>query len=99
MNRGSLQAGGALPYGRATAPFARMAIVALMLLGIAQAASSQIPRTDTQPKPFITKPTSRNKTSKRDAGKPGANKQPGNTSSPNLAKEPTLYVVGYAHLD
>jgi alpha-mannosidase len=76
-----------------------MAIVALMSIGFVHSASSQIPRTDTQPKPFITKPTSTNKTSKRDAVKPRVNKQPGKTLIPNLAKEPTLYVVGYAHLD
>src|SRR6266850_384856 len=30
---------------------------------------------------------------------PGAKKQSANTRTPNLATEPTLYVVGYAHLD
>ena len=87
----------ALPYGRATASTAVMAIVSLML--IAQSAMSQIPRTDTTPKPFITQPASRNNTSGQKARKPGAKKQPGQAASPNLAREPTLYVVGYAHLD
>ena len=69
-------------------------MMALMLLAFAQSVSSQITRTDDKPKPFIT-----NQTSKRDASKPGLKKQPANSPSPNLAKEPTLYVVGYAHLD
>src|ERR1700686_5257069 len=89
----------ALPHGRATAPFAKTTIAALLLIGLAHSASSQIPRTDKKPKPFITKTNSRNRTSKPEAGKPGAKKQPGNAATPNLAKEPTLYVVGYAHLD
>ncbi|HMG72256.1 MAG TPA: glycoside hydrolase family 38 C-terminal domain-containing protein [Pyrinomonadaceae bacterium] len=88
----------ALPDGRATAPFAKMAIAALILIGFAQFAGSQIPRTYTQPKPFVTSPTSTNKPSKRDASKSGAKKS-GAIPGPNLAKEPTLYVVGYAHLD
>src|SRR5882762_5033713 len=56
----------ALPYGRATDPFARIVMMALMLLAFAQSVSSQITRTDDKPKPFIT-----NTTSKRDASKPG----------------------------
>src|SRR6267142_1687674 len=99
MNLRSYLVLSALPNRRATAPFARVVIVALVLLGFAHAAGSQIPRTDTQPKPFVTKPPSTSKTSKRDASKADLKKQPANTPSPNLAKEPTLYVVGYAHLD
>jgi alpha-mannosidase len=89
----------ALPYGRATAPFAIAAVLslALMLIGSAHPVSSQVPRTDTNSKPFVTKPASRSKAS--GPKQAGAKKQPGNTASPNLAKEPTLYVVGYAHLD
>ena len=86
-------------YSLATASGSVMLMTALLVLGFAQSVSSQIPRTDEKPKPFITKPTSPNKTSKPEAGKPGAKKQPGKAASPNLAKEPTLYVVGYAHLD
>ncbi len=80
----------ALPDGRATAPSAMMAILALTLVGFVQSVRSQIPRTDEKPKPFITRTS---------AGKPGAKKLSANTRAPNLAKEPTLYVVGYAHLD
>jgi alpha-mannosidase len=76
-----------------------MAMLSLMLIGFAHSAMSQTPRTDTKPKPFITQPTSRNNSSKPEADKPGAKKQPAKAASPNLAKEPTLYVVGYAHLD
>lgn len=85
----------ALSYGRATAPFAKMAVTTLILICVAHAAGSQVPRTDNTPKPFISRPS----TSNNKAAKPGANKQPRNTSTPNLAKDPTLYVVGYAHLD
>ena len=86
---------------RATAPTNAVFILTmvLVLLGFAQSASSQIPRTDTKPKPFITKPTSGSKASGSETNKPGAKKRPGNAAGPNLAKEPTLYVVGYAHLD
>src|SRR5258708_26273227 len=80
----------ALPDGRANAPSAMMAILMLTLVGFVQSANSQIPRTDTKPKRFITRSPARKKTE---------GKQPVNSSSPNLAKEPTLYVVGYAHLD
>jgi len=65
--------------------------LAFLLIGFARSASSQVPR--------VTKSTSPNKTSKPETSRPGAKKQPGKTISPNLAKEPTLYVVGYAHLD
>ncbi len=67
--------------------------MALMLIGFAHAVRSQVPRTDT--KPNIPKLTSRRPAS----SKPQTKKLPGNTATPNLAKEPTLYVVGYAHLD
>jgi alpha-mannosidase len=54
-----------------------------MLLGFAQSVSSQVPRTNEKPS----------------AGKAAAKKRAAKTPGPNLAKEPTLYVVGYAHLD
>jgi alpha-mannosidase len=54
-------------------------------------ASSQTPR----PKRTSTKPNAiPNSTQKRKAHGPAIN-----SPRPNLAKEPTLYVVGYAHLD
>ena len=90
MNLRSFQVIRALPDGRATAPFARMAIIVLMLIGFAHSTRSQTPRTETKPKPFITRSTSRKQTE---------TKQPTTAKVPNLAKEPTLYVVGYAHLD
>jgi alpha-mannosidase len=80
----------ALPYGWDTAPFANAILAMSVLLGFAQSISSQVPRTDTKPKPFITRATSRQQAEKKQSAK---------TSTPNLAKEPTLYVVGYAHLD
>ncbi len=86
-------------YSLAAAGSSLILTLALILIGFANSASSQIPRTDTKPKPFITKTPSRNQTSELEASKSGAKKQPGNATSPNLAKEPTLYVVGYAHLD
>ncbi len=92
---------GALPYGRATAPYRIMAIltIPLMLVGVAHFTPSQVTRTDEKPKPFITKPTSSNNRSKSRTGKAGEKKKTTNAPAPNLAKEPTLYVVGYAHLD
>jgi alpha-mannosidase len=90
MNLRSFQVIRALPDGRATAPFAKMAIIALMLIGFAHSTRSQTPRTETKPRPFITRSTSRKQTE---------TKQPTTANVPNLAKEPTLYVVGYAHLD
>jgi alpha-mannosidase len=81
----------ALANGRATALFSIVcALLPILLFLTAQSVNSQIPRTDQKPKPFITKSTSR---------KAAEKKQPSNTPSPNLANEPTLYVVGYAHLD
>jgi alpha-mannosidase len=67
---------------------------ALTLFVAAPPASSQTSRTNV--KPATTGSASR-KTSP-EAGSRGsrANKK---TAGPNLAKEPTLYVVGYAHLD
>jgi alpha-mannosidase len=82
----------AFPYGRATAP---VTITALMLIGAAQLTISQVvPQTETQPKRFLTKSTTRTQT-------PASRKRAAKTQpdAPNLAKEPTLYVVGYAHLD
>lgn len=91
MKHSSFQAVGAIPDGRATAPFNIVrALLPILLFLTAQSVTSQIPRTDPKPKPFITKSTPR---------KPAEKKQPSNTLSPNLAKDPTLYVVGYAHLD
>src|SRR5439155_5181054 len=71
--------------------------VALALIALAHSASSQTPRTDNKARALVTKSTSANQTDKRN--KSDAKKQPSNTPAPNLAKEPTLYVVGYAHLD
>src|ERR1700694_4931212 len=84
----------ALPDGRATAPAAVVAVLmlALILTGFTQRAVSPIPRTAPQPNRSITKPPHQRSASR----KPGAKTQP---VAPNLAKEPTLYVVGYAHLD
>ena len=90
MKLGSLPLVGALPDGRATAPFATMVILALLLIGFGESSSAQILRTDTKPKPFITRSPARQQAEKKQAAK---------TPAPNLAKEPTLYVVGYAHLD
>ena len=89
----------ALRDGRTTVPFARMAIIALMLIGFAHSTGSQTPRAETKPKPLITKPPKRSETSKPQDNKPATKKQPGNSPVSNLAQEPTLYVVGYAHLD
>ncbi len=80
---------GALPNGRASALIKIVYALVLMFFFAAPSAISQIPRTDDEPKPFITKSTSR---------KPVEKKLP-SIATPNLAKEPTLYVVGYAHLD
>jgi alpha-mannosidase len=81
-----------LPYGRATAPAAITALIALIVIGAAQSAISQTPRTDTQPKRFIANRPNQTPASRKRAAKT----QP---DAPNLAREPTLYVVGYAHLD
>src|SRR6266568_8701188 len=44
-----------------------------------------------------------NRTAKRETSKPMAKREAhgpnAETPRPNLAKEPTLYIVGYAHLD
>src|SRR5262249_15524494 len=57
--------------------------------------------------PFVIAQTSRSNL-KSNTSRSGATKKPpeskssnpsSTASSPNLAKEPTLYVVGYAHLD
>src|SRR5258708_3170912 len=95
MNLRSFHLVNDLPNGRATAPsrFTTTLMVALILICFAPAVRSQTPRTN--PKPNTPKLTSR----KPASSKLQTKKAPGSTVTPNLAKEPTLYVVGYAHLD
>jgi alpha-mannosidase len=67
---------------------------AVTLFVAAQSAGSQTSRTNIRP--VTAGSASRNNSSETKARGDKANKK---IASPNLAKEPTLYVVGYAHLD
>src|SRR5437667_12265039 len=67
---------------------------ALVLIANAQPARSQTSRTNIRS--VTAGPPSRNNPSEAKARGDKTNKK---IPAPNLAKEPTLYVVGYAHLD
>jgi len=98
MNLRSLQVVGALPDGRATAPFGIVWALLLMLLCFgAPSVSSQTSRSNA--KSVATKPASRRNSSASEIRGKSESSRIANISTPNLAKEPTLYVVGYAHLD
>ena len=72
-------------------------VAALVLVASGQLASSQTSRT--KPRPQSTKPATRDNADQTATRSNSANKRNANVASPNLAKEPTLYIVGYAHLD
>ncbi len=81
----------ALPDGRATAPIRIVCVAVLIVLFVASPAISQSHPISV--KSVTTKLAARRSVSKSER------KRTGNAPAPNLAKEPTLYVVGYAHLD
>jgi alpha-mannosidase len=69
-------------------------LATVLVLVAAHSAAAQTSRTNVKPK--TTGAASRKNSS--DAGSRG-NRPNKKTTAPDLAKEPTLYVVGYAHLD
>src|SRR5258706_2490644 len=81
----------ALPDGRATAQIRIVCVAVLIVLFVASPAISQS-------NPISVKSVTTKSAARRRVSKP-ADKNPANAAAPNLAKEPTLYVVGYAHLD
>src|SRR6267378_6066412 len=74
-----------------------MLVAALVLLANGPTASSQTSRT--KPRPQSTKPAPRNDADETATRSNSANRKNANTAGPNLARERTLYIVGYAHLD